>query len=388
MSKMTYRKKSKSTIADNLLDLKSSEEPSDYCEGDSEEEEGEEETNPQLKKEMEALVKQLQKILKTHEAKKILPTSKPSPIAIYLNRYAQALELTHSYEHSDYFLKIYNKYRLPILSNKSDKWIRTGSIKIRFGEEEDDEVPRRKSSKKSRKICIMLSSIYNTAHKLRSQAEEKLEGMPEEEWNRCVDLIWCDTILLHLYRIFREIAPSKDHGKLEVIIKTLENDLGVVKNQATASNPLGNLGNLGDLGKIVSGLMGSISEATAAQQSASPTSNPSSSNSFSKAGGNAPPAMPDVEKIFGSLLQNDAVKGVINNMITSLNGAGSMEEALKQVTSIVTDPKLKEAIMETGIETASRAVSNSEEGDEGYGEEREADDEEEGEGNKFPGEDF
>jgi hypothetical protein len=369
MSKMTHRKKSKSSAADALLDLKSSEEPSDYSDGESEDVEGEEETNPKLKKEMEALVKQLQKVLKAHEAKKLIPTSKPSPVAVYLNRYAQALELTHSHEHVDYFLKIYNKYRLAILSNKSDKWIRTGSIKIRFGEDDEEEFPRKKTSKKSRKICIMLSSIYNTAHRLRSQAEERLEGMPEEEWNNCVDLIWCETILLHLYRIFREITPSKDHEKIDTIIKAIEADLGVAKAQTLTSNPLGNLG---DLGKIVSGLMSGISEATAAQQSASPGSNTPTS-----AGKTPPPAMPDVEKIFGSLLQNDAIKGVINNMITSLNGAGSIEEALQEVTSIVTDPKIKEAIMETGVATASQAMSNSDE----------PEDESEGEGNKSEEED-
>jgi len=69
----------------------------------------------------------------------------------------------------------------------------------------------------------------------------------------------------------------------------------------------------------------------------------------------ADPPMPNIEEIFGNLLQNDAVKGIINNMVNSLNGAGSIEDALKEVTSIVSDPKIKEAIVSTSIETASQA---------------------------------
>lgn len=149
----------------------------------------------------------------------------PNPIMCYLKKYVKVYEIDiKTYQddgledHIAYLDKIYQSCRSDILKGYSnDKWLRTGNINIQFGEG-SDRAPK--------DVRIMLSAIYNTACKLKDLAEKRLDGLPEEEYQNAHELLYPSIILLHLYRIFRDISPN-DSKILSNIVADLESDLGI-----------------------------------------------------------------------------------------------------------------------------------------------------------------
>ena len=172
----------------------------------------------------------------THN-EKIFPklSDTPNPIMCYLKKYVKVYEIDiKTYQddgledHIAYLDKIYQRCRSDILKGyANDKWLRTGNINIQFGEG-SDRAPK--------DVRIMLTAIYNTACKLKDLAEKRLEGLPEEEYQNAQELLYPSIILLHLYRIFRDITPS-DSKILGNIVAELESDLGITSPDKPTDKP-------------------------------------------------------------------------------------------------------------------------------------------------------
>jgi len=289
-----------------------------------------EESNPKLKKDMNALIKQLKNTIEAKEKTKYIKSKKPTPLKVYLNKYAQVLDRTLPEEHEDYFMSVYKKYRIPILSGKDD-WLRDekNHVQITYGHS---------------KIRIMLSSIYKMACQLSDDAEKKLEGFPDDAYEECTDLIRKDIILLHLYRIFREFVSDVDKKRLSKIIQRLEEILGLEPEESmeegSSSNPVNPLTDLGKLAStIVSGLNNTASE-----------------NNIS------PDEMPDIGKVLGSVFENDALQGIMKNLVNAVAPGGpegerpSFENAFGKVIKSLSSPQFKEAIIQTAAESSVSAI--------------------------------
>jgi len=280
-------------------------------------------SNPVLKENIEALLKQLKEVLLEKEKTKILKGK--NPILVSLNKYQKVLERTLPEEHEEYFLKVYKRYRIPILSNKNDRWLRKSQIKITY----DDT-----------KIRILLSAIYNVACNLADESEKRLEGFPDDAYEECMDLIRKDIILLHLYRVFREFAPEKDQEQLSSIIREYEEVLGLepdnsvsTSSKATSApeNPMGALSSL--MNNLVSGL-----------------SQTAKDNDIS------PEEMPDFGKMVSSVLENGAIKNAVQALMGSMaeggvgvgeEGPASFDTVIKGVANSLTSPDFKDTMAKT-----------------------------------------
>lgn len=292
---------------------------SDYEESESEEYLPVEATNPVLKENMDALMKQLKLVLVEKEKSKLLKGK--NPVLVALNKYTKILEQTTPEEHKDYFLKVYKRYRLPILANKNDRWLKRNQIKIVYGDS---------------KFRIMLSAIYNVACNLADEEEKRLEGLTDDAYEDCVNLIRKDIILLHLYRVFKEFAPETDQDKLSENIAYYEDLVGLEvskpsKSQASSpKNPMGAIGDL--LNNLVSGL-----------------------NNTAKENNVSPDEIPDISRVVNDALNNDAIKGAFQSIMTKLSdgslGSGGegnpLEEIMKGVSETITSPGFAETVTST-----------------------------------------
>jgi hypothetical protein len=206
-----------------------------------------------LDKEIKNLFKRLEETMQAHEKSKLKFSRVPNPIVTKLRKYVAIYSQTTPEEHKDYFLSVYNNSRAAILNGiKSDEWLRGGNVQVRYGEGILDG--------KNNQYVIMLSCIYKNACTLREDAQKRLEGLPDAAYLDCHELIYADTILLHLYRIFSEVVPTKDTSKIRDIVQQLEDILGMQKKSSDSSEgPFGNSegGLLGAL-EGVAPLMGNI----------------------------------------------------------------------------------------------------------------------------------
>lgn len=304
-----------------------SSESSNYESSDSEEYFPVEASDPVLKENMDALMKQLKTVLVEKEKTKLLKGK--NPILVSLNKYNKVLEQTRPEEHKEYFLKVYKRYRIPILANKNDRWLRRNQVKVVYGDS---------------KIRIMLSAIYNIACNLADEEEKRLEGLTDDAYEDCVNLIRKDIILLHLYRVFKEFAPEADQEKLTDNIAYYEDLVGLEVSKpaksgapAPATNPMGAIGDL--LNNLVSGL-----NKTAQENNVSPDE------------------IPDIGKVVNDALNNDAIKGAFQSLMGKLSdgslGSGDgnpLEEIMKGVSETITSPGFAETVGTTMSSVADKS---------------------------------
>lgn len=169
-------------------------------------------------------------IIKTHEKNNLNLSSRENPIMSRLERYIKIYDRTDPEEHIFYFQKIFDHNRSGILRGPDrDQWINSGNIIIHFGEETGNPV---------RNAKIHLSLIYKTSIKLRNDMEEALEGLPDVEQSK--ELLYPTLLLLHLYRIFRDISVSnEDKSRLTEYIRKLEKETGSKPTSKTTSSESG-----------------------------------------------------------------------------------------------------------------------------------------------------
>ena len=117
-------------------------------------------------------------------------------------------------EHFSQWDTIYAEHRKAVkVGVENDIWLREGSIVIRI---EEKKAPKK----------LMLSLIYNIALKLK-------DAIPEKDAASQQELIYPESMMLHIYRIFRERARGYDYKDLSVPIKGLEDDFGITPEAAT-----------------------------------------------------------------------------------------------------------------------------------------------------------
>lgn len=312
----------------------------------SEDSEGEdflpvEASNPILKENMEAFMKQLKETLLSNERGKIKLGNVKNPILVSLNRYQRCLDKTSPEEHEEYFMNVYKRYRIPILSNKDDRWLRKNKVKIVFG-------------KPKYGIRIFLSAIYNTACELAKSANEKIEAFGDAA-GEDDDLDRKDFILLYLYRVFRELAPEQDYDKISEIIQDLEELLDVESESVPLPKSSGQ--GLNSITQIASGLLQNLTK-TAEDNKISPESL-------------------DLPKMFNEIFQNDEFKGAFNKIVQNDDFKGifnklasgmtqgdedgpkgaedmSLDKMLRSVQSTISSPEIGSA-----VQTAFSSLSES-----------------------------
>src|SRR5579871_3103498 len=195
-----------------------------------------------LTREMKLLIKQLKAVMESNQ--NIRFNKGPNPIEVCLNKYSKEFGGTIEgiEDHVKPFAQFYLNNRSSILANLGDEWLESGKFTVKFGE----GIPDMPST--TRDIKMMISSIYTTSKNVKKVTEEKLKGMSDEARESAVELIYPDTILLHLYRIFLNLQPVgkfDDTKSLTEIVNNIEEELGVRPNQSNKSNdPINSLSSL------------------------------------------------------------------------------------------------------------------------------------------------
>jgi hypothetical protein len=281
-------------------------------------------------KEIRALFAHLRTVVKAKDATKLkISGATANPILKWLTKYAKAYEYSEPELHKEYFLSIFKKYRIPILKGyKNDKWLLENKVEIQFGEGLDQV---------NKEIRIMLSTIYKTACQLKNDAEKSLNGLPEEAYETCQELIYPDIILLHLYRLFRESLPSdsEDVPKLRSLVSAIETDLGIDPTEtappAAATSVPGGAGGLSQLIGMVTGMLPNLG-ITPPDGSKLPTEN-------------------EISSVLGRVINNPQTQSMISTVLTGLSECKDITQVVQKLASAVGDPKVGELVSNT-IETA------------------------------------
>ena len=266
----------------------------------------------------------IEKIFELQEKKSI----KKNPLKEKFQNYQKCLSRVDISEHSDFFLSPFRKNRLPILLDKSDNWIRDGTVHIQFNEG---------STKENPKYRIMLSSIYKNALNIAKEARNEFESLMGKEKLSLTETYpqvkYPDLLLYAYYRIVHhflklesessEIKPCKegktDVEKLTDIIQKYETHLGIKK------GPTGNsAGTPGAPGNSVSDILNS----------------PALGNLFNtgielmKQNGMAPPSDfkppsgEEISNMINGFLGNPKIKGFISTMMETMQNSKTPDQLL------------------------------------------------------------
>ena len=239
-------------------------------------------------------------------------------------------------EHYQYFESVFNQKRREILNTlKDDRWLRTGRIRIQFGQ----------GNKKveEKKIMIMLSDIFLVACEIQEQAEKSLEGIAEEHASGAAgkDIIRPNILLLHLMRIFYHLNDGPDKKAVGDIVTQLETDLGVKNKTVGASSapPPATQGVTGG------GLGGLFNIAT----------NMMSKMGFQPPANMTPPSEGEISNVIETVFNNPTTQNAIQGMFSSLQNCTNFGDAVNTVVQNVTDPQTMEAIQGSVANTANFA---------------------------------
>jgi hypothetical protein len=277
---------------------------------------------------LSGLFRLLETIIKIHEKHELNLSSRKNPFLSRLEKYIKIYDLTRADEHLWYFQKIYDDFKPAILRGpERDTWIRNGNIVIHFGEE---------TRKPIRDAKVHLSSIYKTACTIRDRVEESLHGLPNVEQSK--EILFPTILLLHLYRIFHEIANSdKEKETLNGYVKDLEKDTGVGKKTKSSGSDNG----LDGLMKTVTGF---------AEQMGI------------KMPDGKMPSSDDLNKAMSEVINKPQTKNFLGNMLQKMQGcknAGDMVGTLLNELPSAMDPAAKESLA-ANIENAASALGGQE----------------------------
>lgn len=158
-------------------------------------------------------------LMNLSEKRKLKLDNRKNGILEHLKKYINIYGKTQPEEHTDYFLKVFERNKKAILLGpQRDNWLLEGSVSITFGGEENI---------KSNYI-IHLSSIYVTAIRIRDEIIEELNGFPDTK--NSTEVLYPFKIMLSLYKIFHELIESpNDKNKIKTHISYLEEKIGVKK---------------------------------------------------------------------------------------------------------------------------------------------------------------
>lgn len=211
----------------------------------------------------------LKKIVHNKEKRKLNLNGQPNVVLDCLNKYAKAYEyscksdINGSLNHVDDFVNFFKRYRKDLLKigterteTRNIQWLKRGNVYIQFGDGVEGV---------SLDIKIYLSEIYLMACEIKKTAEKKLEGLPDKEWETCKELNYPDVLLLHLFRILRDInLGTSDSDYISAKLKDIERVLGCSENTTTNTTSSTDSSMFDTIGKmmqpLLSGLMKSQGE--------------------------------------------------------------------------------------------------------------------------------
>lgn len=259
--------------------------------------------------------------------------SEKSPLVSYLIKYRQIYNKTDKKQHIEYFSKIYKSNRNNILQGyANDGWLTGGSIVIMYGSEVGVQT----------KGKIHLSTFYKMACKLQEQEDTQ----------------YSEFYMLYLYQIFKLVAPTKDHEKIDTQLAEIQDMVsdvneatilgtapqpqdpfgGILSALTNLINPQGQPGQESNIGQVIqnTGIPNMISQISQdphaktlitdivsdVQKATTPTD---MLNSVINRLGN-----PELTNAVNHLVNNPQINQMVNNLVPGLFNGQNLGQALGQ----------------------------------------------------------
>jgi len=235
-----------------------------------------------------------------------------------LHRVERSLEKESADIYRPFVLELYNRFRDDIMNNKTNfKWIENSqkSMTIILGDGTDTP---------STKTRLIISQFYKLALDQKAIAEKELENAPDELYKERRELIRSDAILLHTFRLFREVAPDADRPTLELIVNHLESELGITSAVIpnTTEPPFnglmnGIMGMMKNTGMEVPPQSEMPSPAEFGNMFQTMLNDPSIKETMSNVGKLLAESNGDITKVMGPIMQ-DIQSGKFNNLVKGM----------------------------------------------------------------------
>lgn len=268
----------------------------------------------------------MKEIINCHEQRKLNLSSNKNPVLTRLEKYIKTYDRTKPEEHIWYFKKIYESNCPAILRGpEKDNWLKTGNIIIQFGE----DVGR------STDIKIHLSIIYGTACKLQSDTKKSLAGLPNLDESE--ELMYPNLFLLHLYRIFYEIAETKgEKEQISSYINSLEKSTGNKNTKKESNDPL-------------NGILGTVTDLMGQMGMKLPE-------------GQKLPSQDDLGKMLGSVMNNPQTKSLLGNMMQEMKECKNLGDVVNKLVNNLGSVGVDPATQQTLKDNLNNATSSFSEG--------------------------
>ncbi len=306
------------------------------------------EISPVFDDELESLLKVCNSILTLNSKRDIMGNN---AMANRLNNYITCYQKSEEGDretHAWPFKDIFERQKTRILKGlKNDDWILRTTLCAQYGSHNGTK----------NRIKIHLSSIYGIAVKMSNISKKKYKDLPNEEYAKHLEIIYPEAMLLHLYRIFRElcrvpvynkvyIAKDEEVESLSKIIVSLEKELGISdKADASSSSGSGGFDDIFDMAKGILGKMGMDVPADA-------------------------PKGADMKNPISKMLNDDKTADLIGNIVKSVQGSSDIGEIVSKIAGGLGDAGLAESLSRTipatieGVkESSSSSQMEKEEGD-------------------------
>lgn len=302
-------------------------------------------------REVKHLFTQLNAVFEERDKRTLNLEVKPDTMRSALTKYINIYEKTKPEEHHDYFRNLFVKNKVAALAViKTDDWLKQEGVTVVFG----DGTPHAQKG-----ISVRISYIYRLALENKDKAEIRLKGLPDQASAECYELIRNEIILLHLYRIFREIViDADDKAAISSIVSHYERILNMKEGDSKATTPSPNdpLSALGPnpiqgLSSIFSSMMGSMQNI----------------NTNMANGGTGPlpalngDAMKDMSTMLNGVLNNPSTQSIVSQIFGGLQGAKDPMSALSGLGQTLNDPKFLEAVRSTIPSSANSALEGKSE---------------------------
>jgi hypothetical protein len=266
--------------------------------------------------EMRAMFEHMENIISTNEASKLklnIGNQTTNPILRCLNQYKKFYEKSEPIDHRPYFVETFNKYRSYILKGYTfDTWLTQNNVFIQFGDGPKFNLNR-----------LMLSACYNTALRLQSEAQKKVDGLPDIQDNNYPELIYPETFMLHLYRIFEQCCETEaDKKKLAPLIAELEDVLGIDSGAVAESAPGTN-----GVGELIGTVLNKFG--------------------VKPPPGSSMPSNKEMQEVISGIFNNPQATNLIGNLFNQLQNCSDIRDVTKTLAENLSDPTLTEAIAGT-----------------------------------------
>lgn len=297
--------------------------------------------SPVFDDELESLLKVCSSILNLHSKRDIMGNNVMAKRLKSYRKCYQKSEECDREAHAWPFKDIFERQKTRILKGlKNDDWILRTTLCVQYGSHNGSK----------NNIKIHLSSIYGIAVKMSKASKKKYKDLPNEEYAKHVEIIYPEAMLLHLYRIFRElcrvpvynkvyIAKDTELESLSKIITSLEKELGI--SVKSANGDFGSDGGFNDIFDMAKGFLGRMGMEVPADA----------------------PKGSDMRDAISKMLNDDSTADLIGNIVKSVQGSNDIGEIVSKIAGGLGDPALAETLAKTipGTIEGVKSVSKDEE---------------------------